>query len=175
MNRSNRHSPSAQSSVAGLVAAAKAGDRRAFDRLVERYRPGLRALCLDRVTDFDKAEDLAQDALVQAYQRLHQLQDDAAFPTWLRQIAVNRCRRRLERPWPPTVPLDEEHCGHLTRDAFREAMRREAARELRAALAGLPENNRVALLMFYLRGDSRREIAEFLGVPESIVKEPKGI
>jgi RNA polymerase sigma-70 factor (ECF subfamily) len=48
-------------------------------------------------------------------------------------------------------------------------MRREAAREVWAAVARLPENNRLALLMYYIRGDSYREIAEFLGVPETTV------
>ena len=155
--------------VAGLVSAAKAGDEHAFSQLIHRYRPGIRALCFDRTGDFDLAEDLAQDAVVRAHEQLHQLRENQAFPRWLRQIALNRCRAWQERPWPETAPLDAEHCPQLTGDVFREAMRRQAAREVRSALAGLPENNRIALMMHYLRGDSCREIAEFLGVAETTV------
>jgi len=155
--------------VARLVAAAKADDERAFSQLVDRYRPGVRALCFDRVGDFDLAEDLTQDVLVKAHERLHQLRDNHAFPAWLREIAVKRCAAWKRRPWPPTVPLDVEHCPQLLGDAFREAMRREAAREVRAAVGRLPEKNRIALIMYYLRGDSYREIAEFLDLPETTV------
>ncbi len=155
--------------IAGLVAAAKAGHAVAFERLIWRYRPGLLALCFDRVKDFEAARDVAQDAVIAAHEQLAQLRDNAAFPAWLRRIALNCCRQWQRRQGPPTVPLDVEHCPQLMGDVFREAMRRQAAREVRAALAQLPENNRIALVMYYLRGDSYREIAEFLGVPETTV------
>jgi RNA polymerase sigma factor (sigma-70 family) len=67
------------------------------------------------------------------------------------------------------VAIDPDACPQLTGDVFREAMRREAAREVRAALTRLPENNRIAVIMFYLRGNTYREIAEFLNVTESTV------
>jgi RNA polymerase sigma-70 factor (ECF subfamily) len=165
----SKQRPEDRVAVARLVAAAKAGDARAFEQLIDRYRPGIRALCFDRTKDFDLAEDLAQDAVVRAHEHLHQLRENEAFPTWLRTIALNRCKAWQERPWPKTVPLDAEKHPELEGDAFREAMRREAAREVWAAVARLPENNRLALLMYYIRGDSYREIAEFLGVPETTV------
>jgi RNA polymerase sigma-70 factor (ECF subfamily) len=156
-------------STARLVAAAKAGDEGAFERLIDRYRPGLHALCFDRTGDFHTAEDLAQDAVLRAHQHLHTLSDDHAFAAWLRRIALNCCRAWQQRPWPETVEIDPENCPQPTQDVLFEAMRRDAAREVRAAIAKLPENNRIALLMHYIRANSYREIAEFLGVPETTV------
>ncbi len=155
--------------MSDLVLAAWAGDEAAFRRLAERYRHGVYALCLDRTGDFDLAEDLTQDAILKARAQLRSLREPAAFPAWLRQIALNCCRAWQRRPWPETVAIDPEDCPQLTQDVFREAMRREAAREVRAALWSLPENNRIAVIMYYLRGNSYREIAEFLGVAETTV------
>jgi len=152
-----------------LVAAAQAGDERSFETLASRYRHGVYAVCLDRTGDFDLAEDLTQEALLRAHAQLHTLREPAAFPAWLRQIALNCCRAWQRRPWPEAVAVDPAACPQLTGDVFREAMRREAAREVRAALTRLPENNRIAVIMFYLRGNTYREIAEFLNVTESTV------
>jgi len=159
----------ARRTVSDLVRAAWAGDDAAFRRLVESYRHGVYALCLDRTGDFDLAEDLTQDAILKARAQLRSLREPAAFPAWLRQIALNCCRAWQRRPWPETIVIDPEDCPQLTQDVFREAMRREAAREVRAALWSLPENNRIAVIMYYLRGNSYREIAEFLGVAETTV------
>jgi RNA polymerase sigma-70 factor, ECF subfamily len=152
-----------------LVAAAKQGERAAFDALVARYRHGIWALCLDRVGNFDLAEDLTQETILRAYAALPELRADAAFGPWLRQIAVNCCRIWLRRPLPQTEELAEATLLQMTEDTHQQAMRREAARQVRQSLAELPERNRIALVMHALRGDSYREIADFLGVPESTV------
>jgi RNA polymerase sigma-70 factor (ECF subfamily) len=156
-------------SVIELVAAARAGDDEALSRLLHRYRHGVYALCLDRTGDFDLAEDLTQDTILKAHAQLHTLRDPAAFPAWLRRIAVNACCGWLRRKCSETVEYQDALRLRATEDTFRAAARREAAREIRSALARLPENNRLALVMFYLRGDSRREIAEFLDVSETTV------
>ena len=155
-------------STLALVAAAKAGDRAAFDALIRRYRHGVYALCLDRTGNFDTAEDLTQEALLQAHAQLHTLREPAAFPGWLRQIARNVCRMWQRRPLLGTVAVEPEAYPQLTQDVYREALRREAAREVRAALAQLPENNRIAFLM-HVQGSSYREIAEFIDAPETTV------
>jgi RNA polymerase sigma factor (sigma-70 family) len=152
-----------------LLSAAQAGDEGAFCRLIERYRHGVYAFCVDRTGNFGVAEDLTQETVLKARAQLHALRAAAAFPAWLRRIALNCCRAWQRRTWPDTVSTDPADCPQLTQDVFAEALRREAAREVRAALWRIPENNRIALIMHYLRGDSYREIAEFLGVPETTV------
>jgi len=166
---SARDRPATGIDVTDLVAAARAGNEGAFQTLAGRYRHGIYAVCLDRTGDFDLAEDLTQEALLRAHAQLHTLREPAAFPAWLRQIALNCCRAWQRRAWPEAVAVDPDACPQLTTDVFREAMRREAAREIRAALARLPENNRLAVIMFYVRGNTYREIAEFLNIPESTV------
>jgi len=160
----------AQRQSAGeLAVAAQSGDARAFEELAARYRDGVYALCLTRTGDFDVAEDLTQEALLRAHRELRNLREPEAFGGWLRQIAMNCCGMWQRRPWPTSEGLHPRLQAQVGDDVFREAARREAARGIRAALAELPENNRLALLMFYLGGSTCREIAEFTGVPESTV------
>ncbi|MBM3472109.1 MAG: RNA polymerase sigma factor [Armatimonadetes bacterium] len=150
-----------------LVRDASVGDRAAFDELARRYRPGVHALCFDRTRDFAVAEDLAQEALLQAHAALSELREPAAFPRWLRQIALNCCRSWVRRPAPVLLGLEAAQQMALP-DTFEEVARRQLGREVAAALAGLPENNRLAFLM-HAHGSSYREIADFLDVPETTV------
>ncbi len=82
----------AQISDEELVRQAQRGDRSAFDELVRRFRGVLLAVAERSVGSRDAAEDVAQDAFLQAFRALPQLQDPAKFGHWLCVIA--RCRAR---------------------------------------------------------------------------------
>jgi RNA polymerase sigma-70 factor (ECF subfamily) len=151
-----------------LACSAQTGDGRAFDELARRYRPGVYALCLDRTRDFDTAEDLTQEALLKAHAALGDLREPEAFGPWLRRIALNCCRSWLRRPAPSLVDLNEGAAHLPTEDAYQAAARRLLAREIASAMARLPENNRLAFLM-HLQGSTYREIAEFIGAPETTI------
>ena len=155
--------------IAELVRAAQGGDEAAFEELASRFRHGVFAWCLTQTGDAEVAEDLTQETLLRAHRELATLREPEAFWPWLRQIALNCQRMAQRRRWPENqgLLLDRSEPGDA--EAFREVARRQAARELRAALAELPEKNRLAVVMFYVRGDSYREIAEFLDIPESTV------
>ena len=152
-----------------LVRAAQAGDEAAFEELAARFRTGVFAWCVTQTGDFEVAEDLTQETLLRAHRELAALREPEAFWPWLRQIALNCQRMGQRRQWPENGGLLLDRSEPADSEAFREVARRQAARELRAALAELPEKNRLAVVMFYLRGDSYREIAEFLDLPESTV------
>ena len=155
-----------------LVQAAQAGERAAFDQLATLYRPGVYAVCLDRTRDFDVAQDLTQQALIKAYAGLHELREARAFPQWLRQIALNCCRSWMRRPAPRLLRL--EAAEQLPAWDAETVARRHLAREIAAALAQLHENSRLAFLM-HVQGSSYREIADFIGAPETTVKVAKSI
>src|SRR3954464_11787831 len=73
-----------------LVAAAREGDAAAFGRLVRRFRPRIYALALHLSGSASDADDIAQDAFVQAYRHMRQFQGRSHFFTWLYRITVNR-------------------------------------------------------------------------------------
>ena len=99
-----------------LLAAAQAGDERAFRRLVEPYRHALEVHCYRMLGSAQDAEDLAQETLLRAWRALERFEPRAQFQTWLYRIATNACldelERRPRRPEPvdpfPDRPSDEQ-------------------------------------------------------------------
>src|SRR2546430_15225678 len=89
-----------------LLAAAQAGDERAFRRLVEPYRHALEVHCYRMLGSAQDAEDLAQETLLRAWRALERFEPPAQFQTWLYRIATNACLDELERPPRPPEPID---------------------------------------------------------------------
>jgi RNA polymerase sigma-70 factor (ECF subfamily) len=92
------------------VDAARRGDRRAFERLYERYSGMVHGILLARVPRID-VEDLLQDVFLTVYRRLRTLREPAAFAGWLAMIARNRATDHIRR-----VPKTEELPDDLAAD-----------------------------------------------------------
>jgi DNA-directed RNA polymerase specialized sigma24 family protein len=86
-------------SLCALARQAARGHR-ACEELLQRCRPIVHAIVLDRVRNPEVAEDLTQEALADLAQALPRLRESAAFNVWLRQITINRCRMWWRRPQP---------------------------------------------------------------------------
>jgi len=78
-----------------LVALARGGDKDAFGLLAERYQPLARRFAMRLVTNAVLAQDLAQEAMLQAYLSLNHLRDPARFRAWLCGIVSNVCRSHI--------------------------------------------------------------------------------
>jgi len=155
---------------AALLRAHVAGDRDAFAELVRRHRDRLWAVALRTLGDREEAADAVQDALLSAYRGADRFRGDSAVTTWLHRIVVNACldraRRRQARP---TVPMpDTESATFVARAAGTPDL--DTAMTVRAALAQLPTEQRVALVLLDMQGYSVAEIAQILGVAEGTVK-----
>ena len=152
---------------------ARAGDRAAFDRLAEQYRPALRAMAFLRTSDREAAQDLAQETLTRAWAALPTLREPGVFLPWLKRIAANACLSWHRPARLEMLSLDTGEGPCLPADAALQPLavllRRERQRALRQALAALPDANRVALLMHVWEGASYEEIAAFTGVAVSTV------
>jgi len=149
-------------SDAELVARALAGDGRAYEKLVDRYRPAVYGLAYHRTRDPDEAEDIAQEAFVRAYVNLSKLRDPARFGAWLATITHNASSKRIaakqrERREATSAPPPEDRRRTHVGDTVRQA------------LSGLPCGPRLALILHCVDGYSHAEIASFLGVPRSAV------
>ncbi len=154
--------------------AFKAGDRRAFEDLFERYTPRLLNFLARMVRDRERAEELTQDVFVRVYTAVERYEPRAKFSTWVFGIAHNlalndldRAYRKRERPFVPgSVPEP--------RDTLPDAEDRIAARQLgealEAALSKLPDRQRSALLLRSEQGLDYQEIGEVMGASVSGVK-----
>ncbi|PSB59350.1 hypothetical protein C7B77_01065 [Chamaesiphon polymorphus CCALA 037] len=80
-----------------LVLLARQGDKAAFSRLVLRYQPMAQRIARQAIGNEDLAQELVQEAMLQAYLSLAKLNDPTRFKSWLYGIVLNLCRNQLRR------------------------------------------------------------------------------
>ena len=151
---------------ASLVRAVQDGEPEAFAELFRRHYPDVRRLCASRLADPDEADEVAQAALVRAYERIEQCGGDRRFGAWVTVIADRLCidtvRARSRRRIRPE-PLAEDDV--VTRFGPEEALLRiEDASEIESVLATLPLRQRQVVVARDLEGHRPIEIAAALGV-----------
>jgi RNA polymerase sigma factor (sigma-70 family) len=153
-----------------LVIKAQGRDLEAYGQIVRRFQDMAYGFAYAILGDFHLAEDVAQEAFVEAFRRLGSLREPAAFPGWFRRIVLGRCHRMKRGKRVPTVPLGSEWPLRSDRAGPDEkAERREMADKVLEAVRALPENERTVTTLFYIDGYSQKDIAEFLEVPVTTV------
>ncbi|HEY3050243.1 MAG TPA: bifunctional nuclease domain-containing protein [Gaiellaceae bacterium] len=138
-----------------LVAAVREGDRAGFAELLDRHERSVRAVTRRLLGETD-AEDVTQEAFLQAYLGLGRLRDPGRFGAWLTAIAVNLAKMRL-RERRVVVPLDEDPAADGGRDSA------EASELISWALDVLPAREHEAVLLYYVEGLSSAEVAALTG------------
>ena len=166
----------ARPSDAELVAAARAGDARAFGALVARHQQAACAVACAASGDPAGAEDLAQEAFVVAWRRLGALSDPDRFGPWLCGIVRNvaRAARRHQRRHAPAGTAAPERLDRIADEAptpLEEAAAREALGRAWAALGRLPQRHREPLVLYCRLGGSHAQVAAALGVSEEAVRQ----
>ena len=148
-----------------LIARALAGDHAAARSLAERHRRPVLATARRALGNDDDAQDVAQEALVYAHQRLAEVRDRSRFAAWLRTLTLSLCadyrrRRGTRRLGEPIIMLSErgEEIAYAERLAVREAV------------AHLSDDHRTTLLLHYVGGWSREEVAAILEIPVNTVR-----
>src|SRR3954452_10498771 len=110
-----------------LVAAAQAGDERAFRELVEPYSRALEVHCYRMLGSRHDAEDVVQETLLRAWRALDRFERRASVHTWLYRIATNACldelERRPRRPEPVVEPYPDERAHEAAAPTFDPAAR----------------------------------------------------
>ncbi len=160
-----------QDGLAACVRAAQGGSLRDFEILVQRFQDMAVGYSRVLLNDFHLAEDAAQDAFVQAYLRLGQLQNTEAFPGWFRQIVYSCCMRYRRGRKQEMVPL-ETVAYLIDPSPLPDAAlaHKEWAVLLDQALASLNEAEKTVLTLHYIREHSLREMATFLEVSPTTIK-----
>ena len=157
------------------MTAAQAGDRGALDQLLRRHYDRMHAVCR-RITGNDAdAADAAQEAMIAVVRGLDRFDGRSAFGTWVYRIATNasldELRRRRRRPQLAGRDRDHEHTSEPVDFDSELRIAHLADRfELDAALADLPEDFRVPVVLRDVADLDYAEIAEALNVPIGTVK-----
>ena len=150
-----------------LVSQTLAGDRDAFGVLVHKYQDMVYTYAFQKVRNEADSQDITQEVFLRAYRHLCKLRHPHRFRSWLYTIMSNECNR-----WLAQVTETRRHeiaLDDATEDALQFEPAHTAATEgwqvdLERAISALPDDNRVAVSMFYMGDCSLKEISEFLGV-----------
>ena len=154
-----------------LVHRAQVGDEGAFVALMRSYHAFVCAIVIGIVDNPHDAEEVVQDAFLNAYQGLRQLEDATKFKSWLAEITRNRARNWLRKQRGETVSIDEVSEQILqTEDSPDERLARLEQRELiRRTMETLPQKDREIARAFYLEGASYNELTSTHGLSDKAI------
>lgn len=142
----------------------------AFCGLVRIFQDMAYACAYAVLGDFHLAENAAQEAFISAWQRLGQLRQPEAFPGWFRRIVLTECNRLTRGKRHQTIALDEgAHVHTHLADAQTTIEKDELTRAVFAAIKQLTLNERMVVVLFYVKEHSQSEISAFLDVPLTTV------
>ena len=161
-----------------LIHAVLTGDDAAFNTLVQRYQKNVHALAWRKIGDFHYAEEITQDAFIQAYKKLSTLRNPDQFAGWLYVIANRLCINWLQRKKPAMQSLEETPMEIVEKSAYahyllerREAEAAERRYEIvKRLLEKLPESERTVVTLHYLGEMTTKEIGKFLGVSANTIR-----
>jgi RNA polymerase sigma-70 factor (ECF subfamily) len=158
---------------APLLARLRAGEARAFEELVTTYQHRVFGVALRMLSNRAEAEEIAQETFLRAHRALAEFRGEARLGTWLYAIASRLCLNRLA-----AGPRRHERSDDIAlaqapaegADAVAALERDELEAALHEAVAALPEERRIVVVLRDLEGLSYEEIGEVLGVPLNTVR-----
>ena len=160
-----------------LIQDTLSGDDTAFNILVQKYQKSVHALVWRKIGDFHHAEEVTQDAFLQAYRKLPTLKNPSQFAGWLYVIASRLCLNWDRNKKLTVQSLEDLPVGEIERYSYTHYVskqqkkkdtehRREIVKKL---LARLPESERTVVTLYYLGEMTTKEIGKFLGVSANTI------
>ena len=145
-----------------LIKRTTAGEREAFEGLVIKYQRPLYSLLYRMVSSREDAADLLQKTFVKAFTGLGSFEQRSSFKTWLYQIAINLAKNVYrDRSRAEYVPIEDVVIRRNPR-TLETLIVKESRTRLRRALAGLPEKQRITLLLRIQENKKFEEIADIM-------------
>lgn len=147
-----------------LIERIKAGEVHAFRTLVEAHQGRAYVVALRMVLVPELAEEIVQDAFVQAFRKLDTFRGEAAFGTWLHRILTRCCLSylRQNKTWTQALEIRDTHQS-VANQGMRDLEQEDIQSQVRQSLAQLPAKERLTLQLYYLDELSVREICEQTG------------
>lgn len=166
-----RRAESGELSEADAIRLAQKGDAAAFEQLYRLHSRRVYALCLRMVGNTAEAEDLAQEAFLQLFRKIHTFRGESAFSTWLHRLAVNVVLMKLRKKTLPETSLEEttepdEETGGPRRDIGAPDVLLTGSIDrvnLERAVEQLPPGYKTVFVLHDVQGYEHNEIAEIMG------------
>jgi RNA polymerase sigma factor (sigma-70 family) len=164
-----------------LVRRVQAGEVRAFDQLITKYRERLYAIVYNLTANREDASDLTQEAFIKAFRSIHNFKGESSFFTWLYRIAVNGSLTHLKKSRLRRFFSFENINEEVSQSEIVEALAdrthtdkslliKELQEKLNEALQKLSPNHRAVVVLFEIEGLSHQEIATVMECSEGTVR-----
>jgi len=156
---------------AELINRCKQGDIKSYELLYNRYSRAMYHTCLRMVVNEADAEDILQDAFMEAFTNLNRLKNIDAFAGWLKRTVINKALNHLKRNRKTWLDIDETELGNqLEEEDIDEDIFKEKVEAITAALNLLADKYRVVINLNVFENMSFEEIAVALEIPSSTVR-----
>ncbi|MEO0014956.1 MAG: hypothetical protein RLZZ535_3345, partial [Cyanobacteriota bacterium] len=160
-----------QDEITHLVKQAQAGDQHAYNQIIQQFQNLAVGYAYSILGNLQLAEDAAQEAFVEAYLNLSKLQKPQAFSGWLKKIVFKQCDRLTRGKRLTTICLTQtKELVSLTSSPTKIAEERELKHQIQQVLQSLSAKDRQIITLFYFAERSHKEIASFLELPVSTIK-----
>ena len=159
-----------------LIQQSRNGDESAYGQMVERYQSLVCSVAYSRCGDLGMSEDLAQEAFIQAWKKLADLSDANKFKSWICTIVRNMASRSREKS-TRNVASDAAQLESVVEptaaanDPIENVISAEQEQLVWQAIAGIPENYREPMVLFYREEQSVARVAAALDISQDAVKQ----
>ncbi len=165
-----------------LVERCLAGDRRAQQEIYQRYAKAMFNVTMRIVNNYAEAQDVMQDAFVNAFRHLGTFKAESTFGAWLKRIVVNNAIQHVKKKKIDLVPItpavartaaaDDDHDmpGHYGSMGLSDDEQSYQVEYVRRAVQQLPDGYRMVITLYLFEGYDHGEIADIMGITESTSK-----
>ncbi|MGZ3943964.1 MAG: RNA polymerase sigma factor [Mucilaginibacter sp.] len=151
-----------------LVAECKQGSKKACFELYRLYSKAMLNVAFRIVGSVDEAEDVLQDAFVDAFNRIKDFRQETTFGLWLKQIVVHRAINMLRKRKLEMVELGDDQLDNIPDEENEDDgdIQYKVA-QVKESMKQLPEGYRVVLSLYLLEGYDHEEIGQILNISEN--------
>ena len=156
-----------------LVAACKAGDRRAFQKLYKLYAKSMLNAAFRILGSTQEAEDVLQEAFIVVFKTITGFRQETTFGLWLKGIVISRSLSALKAKNRKWVPMTDENMEEITapeEEQIDQDIIQLKVSLINAAMQQLPDGYKTIISLYLFEGYDHGEIAEILHVTESTVR-----
>ena len=151
-----------------LVVECKKGSKKAHYELYQLYSKAMLNTAFRIVDNLDEAQDVLQEAFLDAFARIKDFRQETTFGLWLKQIVIHRAINLLRKRKMDLVSIDNEQIENLADEDFNDddEVQYKVA-QVKEAIKQLPEGYRVVLSLYLLEGYDHEEIGQVLNINEN--------
>lgn len=157
-----------------IIRKAIAGDYRAFEMIVEKYKDYIFKISYSMVNDYHFAEDISQESFIKIYRSLSSFDFRSSFSTWIYRITYNTALDEIRKQKKEkAVSIQDVQIEDLREDSAspeEEVIEKDERSAVEKAISSLPDDHKILINLFYRRGMSLAEISNITGLNIGTVK-----